>query len=72
MRAPFCRDELRKAESRLTDLRKGVQRRQRRSARPWNCATRRVISSTAELKVAVTRAEADVAGIKRELGRLGN
>ena len=30
------------------------------------------IERTAELKAAVTRAEADVAGIKRELGRLGN
>ena len=30
------------------------------------------IERTAELKTAVTRAEADVAGIKRELGRLGN
>ena len=64
--------ELRKAEARLADLRKeyndgSPQRSALELRNPQG-----YIERTAELKAAVTRAEADVAGIKRELGRLGN
>lgn len=68
----ILQDELRKAETRLAELRKeyndGFPQRsalEMRNAQIY-------IERTAELKTAVTRAEADVAGIKRELGRLGN
>lgn len=68
----ILQDELRKAETRLAELRKeyndGFPQRsalEMRNAQVY-------IERTAELKTAVTRAEADVAGIKRELGRLGN
>ena len=68
----ILQDELRKAESRLTDLRKeyndGAPQRSALELRN----PQGYIERTAELKAAVTRAEADVAGIKRELGRLGN
>jgi len=62
--------ELRKAEGRLTDLRKEYndgypQRSALEMRNPQG-----YIERTAELKAAVTRAEADVAGIKRELARL--
>ena len=62
--------ELRKAESRLADLRKeyndgSPQRSALELRNPQG-----YIERTAELKAAVTRAEADVAGIKRELARL--
>lgn len=71
MRA-ILQDELRKAESRLADLRKeyndGAPQRSALELRN----PQGYIERTAELKAAVTRAEADVAGIKRELGRLGN
>ena len=68
----ILQDELRKAESRLADLRKeyndgSPQRTALELRNPQG-----YIERTAELKAAVTRAEADVAGIKRELGRLGN
>lgn len=64
--------ELRKAEARLAELRKeyndgSPQRSALELRNPQG-----YIERTAELKAAVTRAEADVAGIKRELGRLGN
>lgn len=63
-------DELRKAETRLADLRKEYndgypQRSALEMRNPQG-----YIERTAELKAAVTRAEADVAGIKRELARL--
>ena len=68
----ILQDELRKAESRLADLRKeyndGAPQRSALELRN----PQGYIERTAELKAAVTRAEADVAGIKRELGRLGN
>lgn len=62
--------ELRKAEGRLADLRKEYndgypQRSALEMRNPQG-----YIERTAELKAAVTRAEADVAGIKRELARL--
>jgi hypothetical protein len=62
--------ELRKAETRLADLRKeyndgSPQRSALELRNPQG-----YIERTAELKAAVTRAEADVAGIQRELGRL--
>ncbi|MBS0468605.1 MAG: hypothetical protein JSS31_00730 [Proteobacteria bacterium] len=67
----ILQDELRKAEARLAELRKeyndGFPQRsalEMRNAQVY-------IERTAELKASVTRAEADVAGIKRELGRLG-
>lgn len=67
----ILQDELRKAEARLAELRKeyndGFPQRsalEMRNAQVY-------IERTAELKAAVARAEADVAGIKRELGRLG-
>ncbi|MBS0291232.1 MAG: hypothetical protein JSS01_01740 [Proteobacteria bacterium] len=63
-------DELRKAEARLADLRKeyndGFPQRsalEMRNAQVY-------IERTTELKASVARAEADVAGIKRELARL--
>ncbi|MDE2415536.1 MAG: hypothetical protein KGM60_12315 [Comamonadaceae bacterium] len=63
-------DELRKAETRLADLRKeyndGFPQRsalEMRNAQVY-------IERTNELKASVTRAEADVAGIRRELARL--
>ena len=64
--------ELRKAESRLADLRKeyndgSPQRSALELRNPQG-----YIERTAELKAAVTRVEADIAGIKREIGRLGN
>lgn len=64
--------ELRKAETRLADLRKeyndgSPQRSALELRNPQG-----YIERTAELKAAMTRAEADVAGIKRELGRLSN
>lgn len=68
----ILQDDLRKAESRLADLRKeyndGAPQRSALELRN----PQGYIERTAELKAAVTRAEADVAGIKRELGRLGN
>lgn len=65
-------DELRKAETRLADLRKEYndgfpQRSALEMRNPQG-----YIERTAEIKAAMTRAEADVAGIKRELGRLNN
>jgi hypothetical protein len=62
--------ELRKAEARLAELRKEYndgypQRSALEMRNPQG-----YIERTAELKAAVTRAEADVAGIKRELARL--
>ncbi|WP_367068208.1 hypothetical protein [Oryzisolibacter sp. LB2S] len=62
--------ELRKAEARLEDLRKeyndgNPQRTALEMRNPQG-----YIERTAELKAAVARAEADVAGIKRELARL--
>ena len=62
--------ELRKAEARLADLRKeyndgSPQRSALELRNPQG-----YIERTAELKAAVTRAEADVAGIQRELSRL--
>lgn len=62
--------ELRKAEARLTDLRTeyndgSPQRSALELRNPQG-----YIERTAELKASVARAEADVAGIKRELGRL--
>jgi hypothetical protein len=62
--------ELRKAEARLTDL-----RREYNDGSPQRTALelrnpQGYIERTAELKASVTRAEADVAGIKRELARL--
>ena len=68
----ILQDELRKAETRLAELRKeyndGAPQRSALELRN----PQGYIERTAELKAAVTRAEADVAGIKRELGRLGN
>ncbi len=63
-------DELRKAESRLADL-----RREYNDGSPQRTALelrnpQGYIERTAELKAGVARAEADVAGIRRELGRL--
>ena len=63
-------DELRKAESRLAEL-----RREYNDGTPQRTALELrnpqvYMDRTAELKAGVTRAEADVAGIKRELGRL--
>lgn len=63
-------DELRKAEARLADLRKeyndgSPQRSALEMRNPQG-----YIERTAELKASVTRAEADVASIKRELARL--
>ncbi|GAB1387232.1 hypothetical protein MASR1M59_23800 [Melaminivora sp.] len=63
-------DELRKAESRLAEL-----RREYNDGAPQRTALELrnpqvYMDRTAELKAGVTRAEADVAGIKRELGRL--
>ena len=68
----ILQDELRKAESRLADLRKeyndgSPQRSALELRNPQG-----YIERTAELKAAVTRVEADIAGIKREIGRLGN
>ncbi|WP_313076418.1 hypothetical protein [Melaminivora sp.] len=64
-------DELRKAEARLADLRaefnNGMPQRTALELRNPQVYLER----TAELKAAVARAEADVAGIKRELARLG-
>ena len=62
--------ELRKAEARLADL-----RREYNDGSPQRTALelrnpQGYIERTAELKASVTRAEADVAGIKRELARL--
>ena len=62
--------ELRKAEARLADLRKeyndgSPQRSALELRNPQG-----YIERTAELKASVARAEADVAGIKRELSRL--
>lgn len=62
--------ELSKAEARLAELRKEYndgypQRSALEMRNPQG-----YIERTAELKAAVTRAEADVAGIKRELARL--
>lgn len=62
--------ELRKSEARLADLRKEYndgypQRSALEMRNPQG-----YIERTAELKAALTRAEADVAGIKRELARL--
>ncbi|WP_110012499.1 hypothetical protein [Melaminivora alkalimesophila] len=62
--------ELRKAEARLAELRTeyndgAPQRTAQEQLNPQAYAER-----TAELKAGVARAEADVAGIKRELGRL--
>ncbi|ADV00743.1 hypothetical protein HF896_15140 [Alicycliphilus denitrificans] len=62
--------ELRKAEARLAELRKEYndgypQRSALEMRNPQG-----YIERTAELKSAVSRAEADVAGIKRELARL--
>ena len=62
--------ELRKAEARLAELRGeyndgSPQRTALELRNPQG-----YIERTAELKAAVTRAEADVAGIKRELARL--
>jgi len=62
--------ELRKAETRLADLRKeyndGAPQRSALELRN----PQGYIERTAELKASVARAEADVAGIKRELSRL--
>jgi len=63
-------DELRKAEARLADL-----RREYNDGSPQRTALEMrnpqgYIERTAELKAGVARAEADVAGIRRELGRL--
>ncbi|HQQ71734.1 MAG TPA: hypothetical protein PLL92_15685 [Alicycliphilus sp.] len=68
----ILQDELRKAEARLAELRKEYNdgSPQRSALEMRN--VQGYIERTAELKAAVTRAEADVAGIKRELGRLGN
>ena len=68
----ILQDELRKAETRLAELRKEYNNGfpQRSALEMRNAQV--YIERTAELKTAVTRAEADVAGIKRELGRLGN
>jgi hypothetical protein len=62
--------ELRKAEAKLADLRKeyndgSPQRTALEMRNPQG-----YIERTAELKASVTRAEADVAGIQRELARL--
>ncbi|SDL90187.1 hypothetical protein SAMN05428957_1019 [Oryzisolibacter propanilivorax] len=63
-------DELRKAESRLAEL-----RREYNDGAPQRTALelrnpQGYLERTAELKAGVARAEADVAGIRRELGRL--
>ncbi|AVO48249.1 hypothetical protein C6568_02495 [Melaminivora suipulveris] len=63
-------DELRKAEARLAEL-----RREYNDGSPQRTALelrnpQGYIERTAELKASVARAEADVAGIRRELGRL--
>ena len=63
--------ELRKAEERLAEARKayanGEPEKQGIESRNYQ----RYLDRVAELKAAVTRAENDVAGIKRELDRLG-
>ncbi len=63
-------DELRKAEQRLAELRReyndGAPQRTALELRNPQVYMER----TAELKASVARAEADVAGIRRELGRL--
>lgn len=64
--------ELRKAEQRLADAQKayanGEPEKQGIEGRNYQ----RYLDRVAELKDAVTRAENDVAGIRRELQRLGN
>jgi hypothetical protein len=63
--------ELRKAEERLAEAKKayanGEPEKQGIESRNYQ----RYLDRVAELKAAVTRAENDVAGIKRELERLG-
>ena len=63
--------ELRKAEERLAEAKKayanGEPEKQGIESRNYQ----RYLDRVAELKAAVTRAENDVAGIKRELDRLG-
>ena len=62
--------ELRKAEGRLAEARKeyanGEPEKQGIESRNYQ----RYLDRVAELKAAVTRAESDVAGLQRELGRL--
>lgn len=62
--------ELRKAEGRLTEARKeyanGEPEKQGIESRNYQ----RYLDRVAELKAAVARAESDVAGLQRELGRL--
>ncbi len=62
--------ELRKAEERLAEARKayanGEPEKQGIESRNYQ----RYLDRVAELKAAVTRAESDVAGLQRELGRL--
>lgn len=63
-------DELRKAEKRLADLRRDYNNGEpQRTALELN-NPQAYSERTAELKAGVARAEADVAGIRRELGRL--
>lgn len=63
-------DELRKAETRLADLRRDYNNGEpQRTALELN-NPQAYSERTAELKAGVARAEADVAGIRRELGRL--
>jgi hypothetical protein len=63
--------ELRKAQQRLDDAKKAYANGQPEKEGIEGRNHQRYLDRVAELKAAVGRAEADVAGLQRELGRLG-
>ncbi len=63
--------ELRRAEARLAEARTAYANGEPEKQGIEGRNHQRYLDRVAELKAAVTRAEADVAGLQRELGRLG-
>lgn len=63
--------ELRRAEARLAEARAAYANGEPEKQGIEGRNHQRYLDRVAELKAAVTRAEADVAGLQRELGRLG-
>lgn len=63
--------ELRKAESRLAELQKEYNNGEPEKLGPEHRNPQKYIDRVAELKAGIARAESDIAGIRRELGRVG-
>ncbi|MBT9551915.1 MAG: hypothetical protein IV088_13760 [Hydrogenophaga sp.] len=63
--------ELRKAEDRLSQSQKAYANGQPEKEGIESRNHQRYLDRVAELKAAVTRAESDVSGLRRELGRMG-